>query len=335
MRVAHHLRELGVEHRLAYFHHIPFPAPDIYRRLPWRESILRGLLEYDLVGFQTLRDRKNFVATARDLLPELRSTNHRRHTAISFGDREVMAGNYPISIDFDEFAETAASEEVERQMEEILRAYPAERLVLGLDRLDYTKGIPERFRAFERLLEKYPEFRGKVSLIQVVVPSRTAVATYAELKEGLDQLIGRINGRFGRHGYVPIHYYFKHLDRPELIAHYRACSVALLTPLRDGMNLVAKEYAASQVKQDGVLVLSEFTGSADQFGKDAVLVNPYDLEETADRLREALVMDREERRRRMKRLRRQVRRNDVHRWVGWFMDALYDDKEERESRKGN
>ncbi len=322
MRVAYHLRKLGVEQPIAYFHHIPFPAPDLYRRLPWAQQIFNGTIQYDSIGFQTLRDRRNFVALARERLRKTNFRIQRRHTTFTINNRKVHVGNYPISIDFDEFDRGARSNAVKMEMEVIRQAYQVDHLVLGLDRLDYTKGIPQRFLAFERLLEKFPELQGKISLIQVVVPSRTQVKTYSDLKEQLDQLTGRINGRFGRHGYVPIHYFFKHLNRSQLLALYSSCEIALITPLRDGMNLVAKEYAAASGDHRNVLVLSMFTGSADQLGKSALLVNPYDLEGTANTLHRALHMDPRERRRRMRDLRTQIRRNDVHRWVKWVMGAL-------------
>ena len=321
MRVAHHLRARRVRGQLHYFHHIPFPSADLFRRLPWHHDLLKGLLDYDLLGFQALRDRRNFIATVREHYPGVQFTRKRRYTLIHMGKRTVRVGNYPISIDFGDFDRTARGEAVERETRAMRNAYPAEQLILGLDRLDYTKGIPHRFLAFERLLETHPEWRGKVSLLQVVVPSRTEVPRYIELKEELDSLTGRINGRFSDHGYIPIYYYFKHLTRTELLAHYRACSVALITPLRDGMNLVAKEYAASRIDLDGVLVLSEFTGSADQLGHGALMVNPYDLEGTAETIHHALTLPRAEREARMRSMRSQVRQNDVYRWVGWFMEA--------------
>lgn len=321
-RVAYHLRELGVTSPLAFFLHTPFPAPDLFRRLPWRDSLMEGMVQYDLLGFHTLRDRRNFVSTVRELRSNVKTSIKRRHTDITLDGRTFKAGNFPISIDFDEFDSLARTEQVQRECDRIRDAYPAEHLILGLDRLDYTKGIPERFLALERLLEKYPDLVGKVSLVQVVVPSRTRVQHYKELKEYLDRLTGRINGRFTSHGYVPISYFFKRLARPELIAHYLACDVALITPLRDGMNLVAKEYAAANVELEGTLVLSEFTGAADQLARGSLMVNPYDLEDTADKIYQALTMDHEQRAASMKALRRQVRSNDVHQWVRWFMDSF-------------
>lgn len=221
---------------------------------------------------------------------------------------------------FDEFDRRARSVEVEKQARSLHEHLEERQLVLGIDRLDYTKGIPERFLAFERMLEKYPELRNNVSLLQVVVPSRTIVPEYQQLKNQLDQLAGRINSSYGAPGWIPIHYMFHSLGRDELLAHYRACEIALVTPLRDGMNLVAKEYCASSIDNNGVLVLSEFAGAADQMKKHGLLVNPYDVEKMADIIREAVVMPQEERVKRMKMLRKGVRRNDVYLWVDWILD---------------
>ncbi|MBD3165499.1 trehalose-6-phosphate synthase [bacterium] len=322
MLVGTYLREMGVTRPIAYFLHIPFPSGDIFRRLPWRREIARALLEYDMLGFQTERDRRNFGDMIRWMCSESKVRHHKRMTLIECDERTVHAGNFPISIDFREFDNHARSKSVSKESGMVKVFYRGNQLILGLDRLDYTKGIPERFRAYERLLEKYPQWIGKVTLIQVVVPSRTKVEQYQRLKERLDQMTGKILGRFSQPGWVPIHYFFKRLDREELLAHYRAADVAFVTPLRDGMNLVAKEYCASHPKLDGTLLLSEFAGSAEELKDGAVMVNPYDLEKTADALHQALSMSEEERRSRMKRLRRKISTNNVHRWVRFFMDAV-------------
>jgi trehalose 6-phosphate synthase/phosphatase len=317
------LREMGLRQRLAYFLHIPFPSLDLFRRLPWKNEIIHGLMEYDLIGFQTLRDRRNFVNSATALIPEAEViTRQRYYTLLRYGERVVKVGHFPISIDFSEFHEAAGSKEVAEAAWYLHENLEGRQLVLGIDRLDYTKGIPERFLAFERALEKYPKLKQKISLLQIVVPSRTLVPDYQNLKELLDQLAGRINSRFGEAGWFPIHYMFRSLDRVQLLAHYRASEIALITPLRDGMNLVAKEYCASSVDGNGVLILSEFAGAADQLGRGALLVNPYDLEGTADAIYQASSMALEERKRRMAILQSKVRRNDVHRWVGWFLDTI-------------
>jgi trehalose 6-phosphate synthase/phosphatase len=319
LEVGSFMKAQGVKQPLAFFLHVPFPSPDLFRRLPWKKELISAMLDYDLLGFQTLRDRRNFVHTARELIPGLEADIHRRYTLLQYGKRRVKAAHFPISIDFDEFSDLARSKEVADAAWYLHEHYGNRQLILGLDRLDYTKGIPERFLAFELALEKYPELRRHVSLIQVVVPSRTLVPEYQNLKEILDGLAGRINARFSEQGWVPIHYFFRSLDRVQLLGHYRASEMALVSPLRDGMNLVAKEYCASSVDGNSVLILSEFAGAADQLGKGALLVNPYDLDGTADAIYRAFTMPLEERRRRLKWLRTEIRRSNVHRWVEWFL----------------
>lgn len=317
------LRCQGDRRILGFFLHIPFPSPDLFRRLPWRRELIEALVEYDLLGFQTLRDRRNFVQCAVSLVPDTEVVNRQRHyTLLRSGERFIKAGHYPISIDFNEFHEGAKSREVADAAWYLHENLEDLQLILGIDRLDYTKGIPERFLAFERALEKHPDLHKRVSLLQVVVPSRTLVPDYQNLKELLDQLAGRINARFSEPGWTPIYYVFRSLDRTQLLAHYRAAEIALITPLRDGMNLVAKEYCAASVDGTGVLVLSEFAGAADQLGGDALLVNPYDLEATADAIQRAASMPAEERRQRMGRLQTAIRRSDVHRWLRRFMNNL-------------
>ena len=188
------------------------------------------------------------------------------------------------------------------------------------------KGIPERLLAFERALEKYPDLQGQLTLFQLLIPSRTPVPEYKILKKQLDTLVGRINGRFSSPGWVPIHYMFRALNRQKLIGAYKACEIALVTPLRDGMNLVAKEYCASSVDNNGVLILSEFAGAADRLKNGAIIVNPYDLEQTADAIYQAFTMDPTERKSRMSRLRSDIKRRDVHKWVKWFIESFRERK---------
>jgi trehalose 6-phosphate synthase len=318
-----YLRQMQATRTLAFFLHIPFPTPDLFRRLPWKRALIEGLLSYDMIGFQTLRDHRNFVHCAATLIKgvEVRS-RHRNHTILRYDNRLIKAGHYPISIDFENFVQHAGKNEVAEAAWYLHEHYEHRQLILGIDRLDYTKGIPERFLAFERALEKYPALHQKVSLLQVVVPSRTMVPDYVDLKAQLEQMAGRINGRFAQHGWVPLHYHYRSLDLTQLLAHYRTAEIALVTPLRDGMNLVAKEYCACSVDNKGVLILSKFAGAADQLGKHALLVNPYDLEQTADAIFYAFTMPPEERRRRMVLLRAQIKRNDVHRWMETFISAL-------------
>ncbi len=319
MLVAKFLREAGITLPLSFFLHIPFPAVDLFRRLPWREEVMEALLEFDHLGFQTAHDRRNFIQCVKWFAPGAQIQAHRRESFLRYEGRTIRLGFYPIGIDFEEFADQAKSREVEEASRSLHDNFHSRILMLGVDRLDYTKGIPLRFLAFERLLERYPELRGETSLIQVVIPSRVKVPQYRDLKEELDYLSGRINGRFSSHGWIPIYYLFRSLDRVQLLAHYRASEIALITPLRDGMNLVAKEYCAATIDNNGVLVLSEFAGVAEQFGRHALLVNPYDVDATADTIYEAYTMGSDERERRMRLLRAEVRRTDVHRWARWFV----------------
>ncbi|MFQ6007411.1 MAG: trehalose-6-phosphate synthase, partial [Candidatus Zixiibacteriota bacterium] len=252
MLVGHFLREMNVDRKINFFLHIPFPSRDLFRRLPWKNEIMQSLLEYDSLGFQTQHDRHNFIQCVKVFVPGSTVKTYTRESIVSYEGRTIKLGHYPISIDFDEFNQGAKTKEVADAAWFIHENLPGRKLVLGLDRLDYTKGIPERFLAFERMLEKYPSVHGKICLIQIVVPSRLKVPEYRELKESLDRLAGRINSRFSCHGWVPIHYMFRSLDRIQLLGHYRACEIALITPLRDGMNLIAKEFCASSVDNNGI-----------------------------------------------------------------------------------
>ena len=200
-------------------------------------------------------------------------------------------------------------------------AFPGCQLMLGVDRLDYSKGIPERLRAFRDALERYKELRGRLVLIQIVVPSRVEIPKYHEFKQRIDRLVGDINGRFSTSTWLPVHYHFRSLDRDELLAHYRACEIALVTPLKDGMNLVAKEYCACCIDKDGVLILSQFAGAAEQLKPDALLVNPYDIEQVADTILKAFRVNRRERGARMTRMRRVVSKENVFSWVDSFLAA--------------
>jgi alpha,alpha-trehalose-phosphate synthase [UDP-forming] len=307
MNVAAELRARGARQRIGFFLHIPFPSPDVFLKLPWRAQILDALLAYDLVGLQTARDRRNFLAVAQALG---RTTDAGR------------VGHFPISIDYNAFLRAAAAPEVQARASELHRLLPRRKLVLGIDRLDYTKGITLRLAAFQDLLERRPEMRGKLSLMQVVVPSREDIPQYHRMKTEIEQLVGRINGAFARPGgWVPVWYEYRSLSRQDLLAYYRAADIALITPLKDGMNLVAKEYCACSIEEDCVLILSEFAGAAEQLGRGALLVNPYDIRGVAEALHTAYAMPERERTARMRALRRSVRRDDVYRWVDRFLRA--------------
>ena len=321
MNVARELRESGFRGRVGFFLHTPFPARDIYLKLPWRFEILRGLLDYDLVGFQTLRDRRNFLQCVRELLVDVPMAGSGSLVECRLHDRKIRVGSFPISIDFGAFEELARDPDVVEKAEALRSELPGRRFILGVDRLDYTKGIPYRLEAFREALRRYPELRGRWSLIQIVVPSREDIAEYSELREEIERLVGSINGEFTVSGWVPIHFMYRSLPRPQLLARYRCSEVALITPLKDGMNLVAKEYCASHPDREGVLILSEFAGAADQLQEGALLVNPYDLEGMADAIHTACTLPEAERAERMGRLREGVREQDIYWWVELFMRA--------------
>lgn len=321
MSLGRRLRALSLKNRLGFFLHIPFPPPDIFAKLPWRAEVLEDLLMYDVVGFQTARDVENFGDCVRRLLPEVRRRRVRTLLRLSQGEHACMVGAFPIGIDFHEFSQAAAAPATEERVQELRQDMQGQQIILGVDRLDYTKGLRYRLRAFQLALRRYPELHRKTTLLQLVVPSRETVPEYQELKAQVEQLVSQINGEFTRPGWVPIHYVFRSVSRDELVAYYSMSDVALVTPLKDGMNLVAKEYCACQIDGDGVLILSEFAGAAAQLGRGAVLVNPYDLDRVADAIRRAVLMTPRQRGPAMRRLRDNVQRFDVHYWVSEFLSV--------------
>ncbi|HSN22487.1 MAG TPA: trehalose-6-phosphate synthase [Usitatibacter sp.] len=322
MSVGAELRALGSQARLGFFLHIPFPAPDIFMKLPWRKPLLEAALRYDLLGFQTARDRRNFVACVDALVEGARVEGRGSVVTVHTPQGTAHAGSFPISIDYNAFLRAAATEPVAEKAQELHRLLPRRKLVLGIDRLDYTKGISLRLRAFQDLLQRYPDMRGRVSLIQVVVPSRENIPEYDRMKAEIEQLVGRINGEFARPGgWVPVWFEYRSLSRLELLAYYRAADIALITPLKDGMNLVAKEYCACSIEEDCVLILSEFAGAAEQLRCGALLVNPFDIQGVAEAIRAAHGMEYAERIARMRAMRRSIRRHDVFWWVDSFLRA--------------
>ena len=315
MRMPALLRRRIPDARIGFFLHVPFPNPEIFFALPTRRWLIEGMLGADLIGFHTRRYRGHFTAAMRRLL----GIEMDADSCVRYEGRRVELGVFPISIDSTEMAERACSRDVNTEVLD-LRSF-TQRLFLGIDRLDYTKGIPRRLLAFEQMLARHPEWREHVRLVQVAVPSRGAVGAYRRLRREVDRLVGRINGRFGTPSWTPVHYIYRSIDEPTMLALYRTADAMLVTPVRDGMNLVAKEFVASRVDENGVLVLSEFAGAADEL-QDALLVNPYDVDGMADTMHHALTMDGIERRRRMRSLRMQVLANDVHTWARRFLEAM-------------
>jgi len=310
MRVAPYLRRRRNHVRIAFFLHIPFPSYDIYRTLPWYREILIGLIACDLVGFHCPGYVSNFFDCAERLLG---ARVDRDENLVQLGARTVRAEAFPLGIDFEAQARLADEAPSTTSSEPY-------KLILGVDRLDYTKGIPERIRAFERLLELYPEHREKAVLVQLAVPSRGQVAEYQALKRQIDELVGRVNGRFATREWSPIRYLYRSLPQPRLAALYRDADVCLVTPLRDGMNLVAKEFVASQTDDPGVLVLSRLAGAAEHM-HEALLVNPYNVESVAENLNRALLMEHSERSERMRALQKRERKEDLGAWLRQFLDT--------------
>ena len=310
MLVPEYLRQFAPSPRVAFFLHIPFPPYDIFRLCPWDRQLLRGLLASDLIGFHVGSYASNFFDCVERLLG---ARVDRKAMVIELGDRISQVGVFPIGIDFELFDQQARK--APNPQEE-----GRERVVLGVDRLDYTKGIPERIRAFERLLELHPRHREEVVFLQLAVPSRSQVSEYRGLKRGIDELVGRVNGRFATASWSPIRYLYRSIPRERLVALYRDAAVGLVTPMRDGMNLVAKEFVASQVGDPGVLVLSRMAGAAETM-REALLVNPFDLDGTAEAIHRGLTMDPDERASRMASLRRRERRDHVEAWVDRFLES--------------
>jgi len=309
------LREKLPDAKIGFFLHIPFPNPEIFFALPTRRWLVEGVMGADLVGFHTRRYRGHFTAALRRLY----GIEPKPDASVLWSDRRVALGVFPMGVDAASIAEHAAAPEIAAERA-ALRA-TAERLLVGIDRLDYSKGIPRRLLAFEKLLRTHPEWRERVNFIQIAVPSRGGVRAYRRFRRDVDALVGRINGELATPTWIPVHYIYNTVPESTLLALYRAADVMLVTPVRDGMNLVAKEFAASRVDEDGVLVLSEFAGAVDELA-DALVVNPYDIDSVAEALHSALTMAGMERRARMRALRAQVLEHDVHRWVNSFLDAL-------------
>ncbi len=321
MLVPRMLRERAAGARIAFFLHVPFPPPEVWARLPWNERIIDGLLGASHIGFQTTRFRDNF---ARSALLAGRATHWRDDRLLLPDGRVVDVGVHPISIDAAALAERARGAAVARSLRTLRARFQGRRVLLGVDRLDYTKGIPERLRAFEFLLEQRRDLRGRVVLVQIAVPSRGDIREYREAREGVEAAVGRINGRFTvPGGEPPVHYVHSSVNPDQLLAFYQLADVCLVTSLNDGMNLVAKEYVTAQHAGEGAgaLVLSRFAGAAEAFGADALLCNPFHPEGIAGTIELALELGADDRRGRIERLAAEVADNDVYRWAEGHLRA--------------
>ena len=319
------IRDKNPSVTIGFFNHIPFPSYEVFRTLPWREEILRGMLGADLVGFHTYDYERHFLRSVNRILFYDINFN-----SVNLGDRIVKGGSFPMGIDYNKFRKAALqhqqqpnSENTEIQKKLDYHKYVSKdtHLIISIDRLDYTKGIANRIRAYGYFLEKYPEYQEKVRLIMLAVPSRTNVPQYQLLKKEIDELVGRINGQFASVNWTPIWYFYRSMPFENLIDLYSSSDVALITPIRDGMNLVAKEYIATRTDNTGVLILSEMAGSAHEMN-EALLINPNNFDQIVDTIKQALEMPKEEQVRRNKVMQKRLKRYNVEKWAKEFMKTL-------------
>ena len=310
------LREEHPDMAIGFFLHTPFPSSDVFRLIPWREEILYGLLAADLLGFHTYSYVQNFLMTVRRLL----GLNHILGKII-VGDHMAKVDSFPIGIDYPRFASADTRPKVRASIDNLSKKLGKTKKILSIDRLDYTKGVLNRLKGFDLFLNAYPEFKEKVTLVLVAVPSRTKVKRYQSLKKNVDELIGKINGDHGTLGWTPIQYIYRSLPFHSLLALYRISEVAMITPLRDGMNLIAKEYVATKTDGKGVLILSEMAGAVEEL-REAIIVNPNSIDEIAEALKKALSMPENEQIRRNRIMQERLRNYDIKVWAHDFMSSL-------------
>ncbi len=308
------IREERPEATIGHFWHIPWPAMEVFRILPWSREMLRGMLGCDLIGFHVEEYVDNFIESAEVLLGADVDGNR-----IRYDGRETRVEAHPIGIEVDRFKEMADDASIRQEAQKFRERLGTDYIVIGIDRLDYTKGIRSRMLAFEEFLEENPEYHGNVSFFQIATPSRTKLESYQKIRREVDEVVGRINGRFARNSWVPVNYRYRTYTQYELCAFYRAADAALITPLRDGMNVVTQEFITAS--QNGMLILSDLTGAA-YLLPEAVQVNPYDQEGVADSIKRVLEMPEEEKQERMQALKRTIEELDVHNWADDFLDAL-------------
>ena len=314
--VPYHLRKLMPSVRIGFFLHIPFPSSEVFRILPFREKLLEGMLGADLIGFHTYPYMRHFSTCLVRIAGKDPSIDQLYHEG-----RNINFGIFPISVDFKYFNEISLNDTLPEEIKNIHKTGDEDFILLGVDRLDYTKGIPRRLYALAKFFEKYPEYKGRIRLVQVAVPTRENVETYSNYRSTVNELVGQINGKYRTVASTPIHYLYRSFSAETIIALYRTADVMIVTPLRDGMNLVAKEFIASRTDEDGVLILSEFTGAASELG-EALIVNPYDIDAMADAIKHAIEMKKKERIIRMRAMRMRVFSHDVHTWANSFIEKL-------------
>ncbi|HSI70841.1 MAG TPA: bifunctional alpha,alpha-trehalose-phosphate synthase (UDP-forming)/trehalose-phosphatase [Gillisia sp.] len=315
---------------IGFFNHIPFPSYEVFRTVPWREEILKGMLGANLIGFHTFDYERHFLSSVSRILRHQVQFNE-----VSLPDRIIKVDSFPMGIDYEKFMQAAIKHEevtagkeseLQRRLNHHREKAPESKLILSIDRLDYTKGIANRIRAFEFFLEKYPEYIENIRLVMLAVPSRSNVPQYQLLKKEIDELVGRINGKFATVNWIPIWYFYRSMPFENLIDLYTSCNIALITPIRDGMNLVAKEYVATRTDQTGVLILSEMAGAFHEMN-EALIINPNDFDQIANAIYQAINMPRDEQVRRNTVLQKRLKRYNVEKWADDFMTALEKTKE--------
>ena len=330
------IREKQPEAIIGFFNHIPFPSYEVFRTLPWRDEVLEGVLGADLIGFHTYDYERHFLSSVSRILRHQVNFNE-----ITLPERIVKVDSFPMGIDYHKFEAAAQNHfknteeqrtELQRRLDHHSNETPEAKLILSIDRLDYTKGIANRIRAFEYFLDNHPEFIEKVRLVMLAVPSRSNVPQYQRLKREIDELVGRINGKFSTVSWTPIWYFYRSMPFENLIDLYTSCDIALLTPIRDGMNLVAKEFVATRINQTGVLILSEMAGAAHEMN-EALIINPNNFEQISQTLIQAIEMPIEEQQQRNKTLQKRLKRYSVEKWANDFMKALHNTSQDRDAFK--
>ena len=322
------VRKMFPQSSIGFFLHIPFPSSEIFRILPWRTEILEGLLGADLLGFHTYEYARHFLSSTLRLL----GYEH-EFGSISIGDRIVRVDNFPMGVDIEKNNKLLADPEVQEETEQCRRRIGKDnKIILSVDRLDYSKGIPHRLKAFESFLAKYPKWRNKITYIMLCVPSRTKVSHYKQLKKEIDRLVGNINGKFGTPSWTPVNYIYRSRPFKKLISLYSAADIALVTPVRDGMNLVAKEYVAAKNDNNGVLILSGTAGAAEELG-EALIVNVHNKNEIVDAIKKALTMPQKEKKSRMETMRKRILEYDIKRWTQSFIESIGETKNIQASRE--
>lgn len=317
------IRQAMPDAKIGFFQHIPFPSYEIFRIIPWRKELLQGLLGADLIGFHTYDDARHFSKAAQGIL-----NLHQQSNELIYRERRVIADAFPMGIDYAKYHQFTRRDTTGRNKQKILRMTGERKLMISIDRLDYSKGIPEKLEAYRLFLQTYPEFREKIVFLQLVVPSRTKVKSYAELKENINRLVSDINASYGSLNWQPVQYFYRALPLEMLSALYAVADIALITPLRDGMNLVSKEFIASKEEDKGVLILSEFAGASKELYQ-AIIVNPFDPDAVSRSIQEAFLMPEYEQQTRMRTLRHVVEKFDVHLWIRNFISRLEEVKEEQ------